>query len=296
MQLHAWDLPLDFHPVQSRPSLRKVISARAVARGMATVPANRGSRTAVVFVPGGVNPAAITYGELLSALKDSVHPVLKDHELYKGNAPPPGWDLGTEVEAINMTADSAGFSTFHLVGYSGGGAISLAFVLAYGERLRSLALIEPAWIGKSGWTPEEIRYWANEERNSSLAGPDFLREFMRIGLKPGVPLPQPQGPMPDWMEKRPAGLRAFMAAFKEGDLDHSRLRKFGRPVYVAYGDQSAVVEEIKARRLSKIFPDCRVEVYQGTHHFAPPQRLQPERFAASMRELWMRGDAAMNKK
>ena len=250
-------------------------------------------RTPVVFVPGGVNPAAITYGELLKALNDSVRTVLKDHELYKEDAPPPDWGLGTEVEAIDKAADSAGFRTFHMVGYSGGGAISLAFVLAHGNRLRSLALIEPAWIGNAGWTPEEIRYWAEEERASALPGPDFMRDFMRTGLRPGVPLPQPQGPTPDWMAKRPAGLRAFMAAFKGGDLDHSRLRHFSRPVYVAYGDQSAVVEEIKAKRLAGIFPDCRVEVYEGTHHFAPPQRLRPGRFAASLREVWARGDAAM---
>jgi len=38
--------------------------------------------------------------------------------------------------------------------------------------------------------------------------------------------------------------------------------------------------------------DCRVDVYEGTHHFAPPQRLQPERFARALREPWARGKAA----
>lgn len=171
---------------------------------------------------------------------------------------------------------------------------SLAFVLAHGARLRSLALIEPAWIGKAGWTPEEVRYWAGEDRIAALPEPDFMREFVRIALKPGVPVPPPSpGPMPDWMAKRPAGLRAFMTAFLEGDLAHDRLGEFGRPVYVAYGDQSAVVEEIKAKRLVRIFPDCRLELYAGTHHFAAPQRLQPERFAKSLRELWAKGDAAI---
>lgn len=249
----------------------------------------------VVFVPGGVNPAAITYGELLSALQDSVRPVLKDHELYVGASPPPGWNLSTEVEAIDEAAGRAGFDAFHLVGYSGGGSISLAYVLAHGNRLRSLALIEPAWIGKAGWTPEEVRYWRDEERNSRLPAEDFMTEFMRIALKPGTPLPQPRGPTPGWMANRPAGLRAFIAAFREGDLDHARLREFRRPVYVAYGDQSAVVEEIKARRLARIFPDCRVELYEGTHHFAPPQRLQAERFAKALREHWARGEAATRK-
>src|SRR3990172_5471449 len=38
--------------------------------------------------------------------------------------------------------------------------------------------------------------------------------------------------------------------------------------------------------------DCRVDVYEGTHHFAPPQRLQPELFARALREHWARGKAA----
>lgn len=123
---------------------------------------------------------------------------------------------------------------------------------------------------------------------------DFMREFVKLALKPGVSAPAPPpGPPPPWMMKRPAGLRAFMAVFRAGDLDHERLRRFARPVYAAYGDQSSVVEEIKAKRLSGIFQDCRVEVYEGTHHFAPPQRLQPERFARALRDLWARGDVAL---
>jgi len=245
----------------------------------------------VVFVPGGVNPAAITYGELLDALKDRVRPVVKDHELYVSDAPPPGWSLSTEVEAIRRAADTAEFGTFHLVGYSGGGAISLAFVLAHGDRLRSLTLIEPAWIGKVGWTPEEARYWAEADRISALTGQDFMKEFIRLGLKPGVSYSPPPGPPPAWMAKRPAGLHAFTAAFKSEDLDHARLRAFRKPVYLPYGDQSAVIEEIKQKRLASIFPNTRTECYEGTHHFAPPQRLQPDRFATALLELWARGNA-----
>jgi len=249
-------------------------------------------RSEVLFIPGGVNPAAITYGELITALKDRVRPVLKDHELYQGDAPPAGWSLATEVEAVRRTADAAHLDTFHVVGYSGGGAISLAFTLAHGDRLRSLTLIEPAWIGNSGWTPEEVRYWAEADRISALTGQDFMKEFIRLGLRPGVSYSPPPGPLPAWMAKRPAGLHAFMAAFKSGDLDHSRLRGFRRPVYLPYGDQSALVEEIKQKRLAGIFPDARVECYEGTHHFAPPQRLQPERFARALLDLWARGNAA----
>lgn len=48
--------------------------------------------------------------------------------MYAGaTVPPPGYSLETEVAGIRRVADEAGFDTFHLVGYSAGGASSLAF-------------------------------------------------------------------------------------------------------------------------------------------------------------------------
>jgi pimeloyl-ACP methyl ester carboxylesterase len=43
---------------------------------------------------------------------------------------------------ILREAESAGFERFHLVGYSGGGAISAAFAARFPDRLLSLALLE----------------------------------------------------------------------------------------------------------------------------------------------------------
>ena len=40
------------------------------------------------------------------------------------------------------------------------------------------------------------------------------------------------------MAKRPAGLRAFIAAFDDGNLDLEALRAFDRPVYFALGGRS----------------------------------------------------------
>ncbi|GAC1643748.1 MAG: hypothetical protein NVS9B11_13540 [Candidatus Dormibacteraceae bacterium] len=51
-----------------------------------------------------------------------------------------------EVEAIKRFADSLGLARFHLLGYSGGGFMSLAFAGAHPRRLLSLALFEPASV------------------------------------------------------------------------------------------------------------------------------------------------------
>ena len=47
--------------------------------------------------------------------------------------PPPGYDLDSEVDGVRRVADAHGFGRFHLVGYSAGGAVSLAFTSLYGD-------------------------------------------------------------------------------------------------------------------------------------------------------------------
>jgi pimeloyl-ACP methyl ester carboxylesterase len=133
-------------------------------------------------------------------------------------------------------ADAHGWERFHLVGYSGGGAASLAFAAANPERLASLALLEPAWAGSWDLSPAEKALWVQFDRLEELPVEEFLPTFMRLGLKPGVPLPPPPpGDPPPWMAKRPAGIRAINRAFKRGYIDGEALRRFDRPVYFALG-------------------------------------------------------------
>src|SRR5713226_679016 len=102
---------------------------------------------AVLLLPGGVLPAGPAYAPLLQVLDERVTAVAKDLELYAEEQPPPNYALATEIEGILREADVHSFDRFHLVGYSGGGASSLAFAAVHGERLLSLALLEPAWAG-----------------------------------------------------------------------------------------------------------------------------------------------------
>lgn len=127
----------------------------------------------------------------------------------------------------------------------------------------------------------------------SLAPAEQMREFMRLNLRPGVqPPPPPPGEPPDWMVRRPAGIRAMSRAFSTYDLNLERFRQFSKPVYLAIGSLSNPIEERKAETLSKLFPDFRSEVYAGRHHFDPPQRAEPERFAQAISEVWSRAESA----
>ncbi len=44
--------------------------------------------------------------------------------------------------------------------------------------------------------------------------------------------------------------------------------------------------------LAAVFPDFRLEVFYGRHHFDPPHRIEPERLAGMLREHWERAESA----
>jgi len=246
----------------------------------------------VILLPGGVMPADLAYGALLESLGNDVEAIAKDLEVYAGPEPPPDYTLDLEVAGVLETARDAGFDRFHLVGYSGGGAASLAFAAKHPERLRSLALMEPAWMGNDDLSPEEQAIWRAFDRIATLPPTEMMQAFVAIQLAPGVePPPPPPGPPPPWMATRPAGLRGFLDTFSSSTLDLDRLRAFEQPVYFALGGRSNPDYYGRmAERARAIFPDFTLDVFDERHHFDPPHRIEPERTARALRAHWARAD------
>jgi len=246
----------------------------------------------VILLPGGVMPAGPAYGALLAELGPDVDAHAKDLEVHAGDVPPPDYSLATEVAGIERVADEAEFERFHLVGYSGGGAASLAFTVARPERLLSLALMEPAFAGWQDMTPQERTALERFRPLLDMDGSEQMYRFQALQLAEGVePVPSPLGPPPPWMAKRPAGVRAFLATFMSSDLDLDALRRFDRPVWYALGGRSNPDYYARmAERLAQVFADFTIEVYPNRHHFDPPHRIEPAMVAASLRALWMRAD------
>jgi pimeloyl-ACP methyl ester carboxylesterase len=242
-----------------------------------------------ILLPGSVLPAHLAYKALIEALGPNVQAVAKELELYKNDAPPPGWTLDTEVEGVLHEADARGWETFHLAGYSGGGAAALAFAAKHPERLQSLALLEPAWAGNWDWSPAYAEHQKKYGQLQTLPPEQFMPAFMRLGVRADVVLPpQAPGPPPPWMAQRPAGIRAFLRTFKDYDLDRSRLAAFSKPVFFALGGLSNPDDYGEtATRLSRVFfPDFHLEVFPHRHHFDPPHRIEPERLAEGLRRHW----------
>ena len=249
--------------------------------------------TRAILLPGGVLPAQLAYGALIEALEPNVQAITKDLEIYAGDEPPPDWSLDTEIDGVLREADARGWETFHLGGYSGGGAAALAFAAKHPERLLSLTLLEPAWAGTWDWSRAHAELWKKFEALETLPPEQFMPAFMRLGVKPDVVLPPPpEGPPPPWMAKRPAGIRAFLRIFKSYDLERERLVKFNRPVFFALGGLSNPDDygEIASRLSRVFFPDFRLEVFPKRHHFDPPHRTEPERLAELLRGHWERAE------
>lgn len=238
-------------------------------------------------------PAGLAYGALLASLGDDVEAVAKELELYGDAAPPADYSLDHEIDGILRTADHAGFERFHLVGYSGGGASSLAFAAAHPERLSSLALLEPAWMGNDELTPEEAAVWRAFDRVAALPPEQMMSAFVSNQLAPGVePPPPPPGSPPPWMATRPAGLRTFITAVRASPLDLERLRAFERPVLFVLGAKSNPDYYGRmAQRAGAIFPDFTLEVFDERHHFDPPHRVEPDRTADLLSSHWARAGA-----
>jgi pimeloyl-ACP methyl ester carboxylesterase len=249
-------------------------------------------RQPVILLPGGVLPASLAYAALVGELGPSVDARPKELELYADDVPPPDYSMATEMSGIEREADLAGFDTFHLVGYSAGGAASLAFVASHPERLRSLALMEPAFAGWQRMSPIEHAALERFRPLLDMDGPAMLARFQVLQLAPGVEPPAaPRGPAPPWLATRPAGVRTVLRTFLSSDLDLDRLRRFDRPVWFALGGRSNPDYYAQmAHRLAGVFPDFTIEVFDDRHHFDPPHRIEPARTASSLRALWSQAD------
>jgi pimeloyl-ACP methyl ester carboxylesterase len=247
----------------------------------------------VIMLPGSVLLAELAYGALVGALGSDAEVVAKDLEVYAAAEAPPGYTLDLEIAGVLREAETRGWDRFHLVGYSGGGAASLAVTARNGERLSSLALLEPAWAGQWDLSPAEAAVWREYESIEGQLPDRFMRAFMRLSVKPGVELPPPPpGDPPPWFAKRPGGINAFIETFKTYDLDRKMLARFDRPVYFALGglsnpDQYGAI----ATRLRGVFPDFQLEVFEERHHFDPPHRIEPERLAESLKSVWRRAES-----
>lgn len=244
---------------------------------------DRGAGPAVVLLPGIVTPAALRFGPLIGELSASCRAFTKELEVYDPDLTPDTYSIDAEVGGLVRAADAAGLERFYLVGYSAGGAVSLAFAGAHPDRVLGLALDEPA----SDFSDETRAAWDTSLGHlMSLPDPQRLAAFLQAQVAPGVELPPPPpGPSPDWMASRPAGIDAFGTALDAHTLP-APLSGFRGPVYYSFGSLTNPVWRAIRDRLAAVFSDFTAEEYEGLHHLNPAIGAAPARVAGALKRLW----------
>lgn len=172
------------------------------------------------------------------------------------------WSIGSEVEAMASVAHAG--KTFDLVGFSGGAAVCLAFAATHLERIGSLTLIEPPWIGNDPWSNEEVAFAAAFDR---LTGGDALTCYTGFFdlFAPGVAAPAVGDPAA--LERAAETLRVVWRGYRGTSLDREAFSQFQGPVLLPFGDRSSSRMAKQARVLSGMFPNARVLEIEDAHHF-----------------------------
>jgi pimeloyl-ACP methyl ester carboxylesterase len=246
----------------------------------------------VICVPGSVAPAAQRYRPLIEAIGDGAELHLKDLEVYREATPPADYSIEEELDAIDRVAEANRLERFHLVGYSGGGFISLAYAGTRPDRLLSLGLFEPARI-PGPLTQEESAFFSMLKTElQGLEGDAFMSAFVRVQVQPGVVVPPPTGPSTPEMRKRPAGIAALIRAFDAFGFDRKLLSAATFPVLYAYGDLSHDEQALKAGILARLFADVHVLRWAGIHHFVPPEMIYTPEHARALLDLWRNAETS----
>lgn len=230
------------------------------------------------------------YAPLIEHLPDT-RVFARDLAVYDGDAPPAGYAISTELDALDRFADTVQLDQFHLFGHSGGGAVALAYAVRHGERLLSLAVDEPA----SDFTADgdEGYGWPEFDAAFKLPPDQAMAQFMQLQVAPDVTLPPPpSGEPPPWMAKRPVGIEAFVAALRTYRIDTDQYRGFAEPVYFSRGARTHPRWAAMHERLGREFPDFTGDVFEGRHHLDPAHQAEPDRVAAILSAFWTRAEAA----
>jgi len=197
-----------------------------------------------------------------------------------GIAPGDGYDMGVEVAPV---AEAAGAGPVHLAGFSAGATVALAAALAIGESVRSLALLEPAFIGDDDWDPAEAEWRTAIASLRAADGPEQAAAFRDMQMAPGEAAPPSRRPVAwDFRDDLLGTMLSGHTGFESSDL-----ARIGVPVVLVRGGRSAARFGLVGRRLAEVCPDFRESVFPELHHFAPPFRDDPGQLADVLRSFWL---------
>lgn len=224
----------------------------------------------------GVVPPELTFARLVRDITD--RPVRLHDLVGYTDTLPADYDIGTELSALGAATDGA----VHLLGYSAGASVTLAFAAAHPDRIASLTLVEPPWIGAPDGTSFQARMDA-----VMLDTPAQKRwvAFHELLTRPGADIPPPPPNPPPWAAGRVARGEQVWRALRAHLIPAYRLASIAVPVYLPVAADSHPWFADAAHRLADQFPTATVEIFPG-NHVRPPHVSATERFLTRLRALW----------
>lgn len=228
----------------------------------------------LILVPGGLTGwlSWIPHQDPLSAH----HRVIRVQPIHNelGSAGIPGdrgYDAEIERESLRLTLDELGIERADFAGWSRGGGALIEFTLAYPDRVRALALVEPA----AEWVLEELGeddMLADDETQAFVADlegrevtEDDLARFLMFAGMVADPAEARDNPAWDrWMPHRAA------LSWPYQDIDPSRrsiesLRSITCPVLLVNGTETGPWQKRIVEALAEYLPDAKVIELNGGH-------------------------------
>jgi pimeloyl-ACP methyl ester carboxylesterase len=233
----------------------------------------KGQGEPLVLVPGGLTGwlSWIPHQERLAVRYRAIRVQPIHNELGSaGLAGDPAYTAEIEREALRLTLDALDLERPHLAGWSGGGKAALEFATEYPDRVRSLALVEPA----AYWILEQLgdRLEDVQRANALVHGlfgrsvsEDDLAEFLELaGFVESARLARSHPNWDRWLTHR-------MALSWQGEkLDHPErtvedLARITCPVLLTKGTRTSEWLKRLVDVLGERLPNASVVELEGDH-------------------------------
>ena len=239
----------------------------------------------VVWLAGAGAPPEESFRDCIEAIGSRVTSMPKPLELFESEWPMGAYSFEVELDGVLRVMNDAGIERAHLVGYSGGGGVAMAFALEHPERVRSLAVDEPV-IGHQLGVDDEERFWADLDSALEREGLDATLGVVAATNAPDAPPPEFAQPAPVWLSSRIAGTPLLARAAREHTVLRDDLARIQCPVYAAYGSGTRTAFKGWCEQIAAAVPRGASECYDGCDHFRPAHQVQPTKFAEALLGLW----------
>ncbi len=187
----------------------------------------------------------------------------------QGEAPPEPWSIDVEADAMASALDDVGVRSAHVGGWSLGGAVAIAFAMAYPERTRSLVLVEPQvrWVlralgreREADADVEELRAYGGD---SDVDEATLARFLQKVGaVAPGEDPRENRAWRLAWNHR--LAIRYAHRVVEHHD-DIERLARLTMPLLIVRGKDTDPTDRAMSDGLADLLPGAERLILPGGH-------------------------------